>query len=69
MLSFLVQEAKKRDSQKPIYGVTHVPKFASACGFIPVKADYPDYLDYKRKHICKLDQSRISIMKWRGGLA
>ena len=69
ILSFLVREAKNRDEGKPIYGVTHLPPFVASCGFIQVKDDYPDYLDYKRKHICQLDESRISIMKWDGRLA
>ncbi len=64
MLQFLVQEARRRDAQKPIYGVTHVEKFVSSCGFRQIREDYPDYLDYKRKHICQLEESRISIMKW-----
>ncbi len=65
MLSYLVQEAKARDFQKPIYGVTHVERFVAGCGFIQVEDNYPSYLDYKRKHICKLDESRINIMKWK----
>jgi len=69
MLSFLVQEARKMGSQKPIYGVTHVEKFVAGCGFIRVKENYPAYLDYKRKYICQLDDSRISIVKWSDGLA
>lgn len=66
MLSFLAQEARRIDVQKPIYGITHVPEFASSCGFVPVEDDYPDYLDYKRKHGCHLEGSRISIVKWQG---
>lgn len=64
MLSFLVQEARRRNACKPIYGVTHIEQFLTKCGFIPVKNGYPDYLDYKRKHICKLDESKLKIMKW-----
>jgi N-acetylglutamate synthase-like GNAT family acetyltransferase len=63
MLTYLVREARKRDARKPIYGVTHVAKFVSACGFFRVKKDYPKYLDKKRKS-CHLDQSKICVMKW-----
>ena len=66
MMFFLVQEAKTRDGRKPIYSVTHVDRFVASCGFIEVKDNYPDYLDYKRKHICRLDEPRIKIMKWVG---
>lgn len=66
MVFFLVQETKTRDSRKPIYGVTHVDGFVAGCGFVEVKDNYPDYLDYKRKYICRLDESRIKIMKWVG---
>lgn len=70
LLNFLVQEAKRRDLQKPIYGVTHVERFVASCGFIQVEDNYPDYLDYKRKYICQLDESRLRVMKWNGdGLA
>lgn len=68
VLSFLVQEARKGDPQKPIYGITHLKQFLAGCGFIQVKDNYPDYLDYKRKHICKLDESRFTVMKYSGGL-
>ena len=68
MLSYLAQEAGRKDRRKPIYGVTHVPGFAAACGFVRVEDNYPDYLDYKCKHICHLGESKISIVKWRGCL-
>lgn len=66
MLNFLVQEAQRMSAQKPIYGVTHLPGFVKNCGFVPVEKDYPDYLEYKRKYKCQLDESRISIVKWTG---
>ena len=65
MLSYLVQEARGQDARKPIYGVTHVPGFVSSCGFVVIKDNYPAYLDQKRKNVCYLDQSRISIVKWQ----
>ena len=69
MLSFLVQESRRKGDQKPVYGVTHIERFVTSCGFMPVEDNYPDYLDYKRKCLCRLDESRISIVKWNGGLA
>ncbi|MFC1631708.1 GNAT family N-acetyltransferase [Candidatus Omnitrophota bacterium] len=66
ILTFLVQEAGRRDIQKPIYGVTHVPEFVLTCGFVPVESGFPDYLDYKRKHLCHLHESRIKVVKWQG---
>jgi len=64
MLSFLLAEIRKMNSQKPVYGITHVAPFVSSCGFIKITENYPQYLDDKRKQ-CHLDQSRISIMKWQ----
>jgi len=69
MLAYLVQEARRLDGQKPIYGVTHVERFVGTCGFVRVESNYPDYLEYKRKYMCRLDESRISIMKWSDELA
>ncbi len=66
MLTYLVEKAKRKDSRKPIYGVTHIEHFLAACGFIEVKDNYPDYLDYKRKYICRLDESNFKVMKWSG---
>lgn len=66
VLSFLVQEIRRRNKRKPIYGVTHVGGFVAGCGFVEVKDNYPDYLDYKRKHLCRLDESKIKIVKWSG---
>jgi len=65
MLTFLIQEARKKEAQKPIYGVTHVPEFVASCGFVPTEDDYPDYLDHKRKHGCRLHASKIKIVKWQ----
>ncbi|MCQ9207968.1 MAG: GNAT family N-acetyltransferase [Omnitrophica bacterium] len=68
MLIFLIQESRRQDVQKPIYGITHVSGFVSSCGFEWIKDNYPAYLDQKRKNVCHLDQSRISIVKWKGEL-
>ena len=67
MLNHLVREAGRMDRQKPIYGVTHLAPFLRSCGFILVKDACPDYLEHKRKNICRLDASMISIMKWNDG--
>lgn len=63
LLKFLIKEAKRLDPAKPIYGVTHRPSFLEQCGFKEIYS-YPDKLEYKRNHICKLDRSKIKIMKY-----
>ncbi len=63
MLKFLIQEAKESYSLKPIYSVTHRPEFIGSVGFEEVDS-YPEYLQYKRKYRCKLDESRIKIMRY-----
>ncbi len=63
MLIFLIQEAERLDSKKPIYGVTHKPDFLKNVGFQEVDI-YPDYLEYKKNHICK-HPSWIKIMKYK----
>jgi N-acetylglutamate synthase-like GNAT family acetyltransferase len=68
MLLCLTQEARKMDQQKPIYSVTHLEQFFRDNGFVKIEHDYPKYLDFKRRHICRLDDSKISIMKWGGKL-
>jgi len=64
ILLYLIEQARQEDPQKPIYGVTHVPNFVRACGFVEIKSDYPEYLDDKRKNRCHLDPSKIKIVKW-----
>lgn len=64
MLSFLIQEIRRQDTQKPIYGITHVPKFIAGCGFVEINDQCPKYLDEKRKKRCHLEPSKIKIMKW-----
>ena len=63
MLSFLIEQAKQLDCNKPIYAVTHRPGFLEQVGFKEVKA-CPEDLEYKRNYICKLDASKIKIMKY-----
>jgi len=63
MLSFLIDEAKKRDSARPIYIVTHIPEFFTKYGFEEVNI-YPDYLGYKKTK-CSWDEFRIKVMKYK----
>ena len=63
MLIFLTEEARRLDSKNPIYGVTHKPEFLKNVGFEEVHI-YPEYLEYKKNYICKLDGSKIKIMKY-----
>ena len=65
MLKFLIEQARIQDPQKPIYGVTHRPGFLKKSGFEETDV-YPECLEHKRKHICKLDKSKIKIMKQTG---
>ena len=67
MIVFLIEEAKRMEPQKPIYGVTHKPEFFKKVSFEEVD-NYPDYFDYKKNHICK-NPSRIKVMKYKKGIA
>jgi len=62
LLIFLIKEARRWGPKKPIYGVTHIPEFTKKVGFKEVNI-YPEYLEYKKNYICKLDSSKIKIMK------
>jgi len=62
MLLFLVGEAKRIDPEKDMYGVTHRPGFLVKAGFEEIP-EGPETLEYKRHHKCKLDASKIKIMK------
>ncbi|MEA3489392.1 MAG: GNAT family N-acetyltransferase [Candidatus Omnitrophota bacterium] len=64
LLKFLVEEAKRLDGRKEIYGVTHRPEFVRKAGFEEI-ASGPEALEHKKRHKCK-DPSRISIMKFKG---
>ena len=64
MLFFLVEEAKRRDPKKPIYGLTHRPVFLKKAGFKEV-AIGPQALVYKRRYKCVLDVSKNKIMKYQ----
>ncbi len=63
MIIFLVEEAKRMNPKKPIYGVTHRPNFFKKVGF-EIAGAYPDYFDYKKNRICKYP-SKIEIMKYK----
>lgn len=67
ILSFLIQEARRLDPQKPIYGITHLPKFVASCGFSEIEDQYPQHLGEKRENRCHLDPSKIKIVKWNAG--
>ncbi|MFH1655714.1 MAG: GNAT family N-acetyltransferase [Candidatus Omnitrophota bacterium] len=61
MLAFIIQETRKIDPQKPIYGVTHKPEWLRSFGFEEVD-DYPQYLDHKKNHVCVYPY-KIKIMR------
>ncbi len=65
MLEFLLKEALRMDSGKDIYGVTHIPGFLERVGFGEVPTG-PSEMEYKRNNKCKLDASKIKIMKFKG---
>lgn len=62
MLSFLIDEARRLDHKKPIYCVTHIPDFAEKLGFREVPSG-PKALEYKRHYKCRLNASKIKIMR------
>ena len=62
ILSFLIAEANRLDHKKPIYCVTHIPDFAQKVGFREVRKG-PEALEYKRHYKCRLDASKIKIMR------
>ena len=47
---------------KPIFIITHIPKFFIKYGFVGVD-NYPKEFDDKIKTVCKLSKDRITIMK------
>ena len=66
MLIFLVEEARRMDVNKPIYAVTHRPEFAEKAGFKEVDS-VPTELEYKRQNKCRLNPSKIKILKYIEG--
>lgn len=62
MLSFLIEEARRIDFQKPIYAVTHRPGLLEKLSFKEVALG-PASLEYKRHYKCILDISKNKIMK------
>ena len=65
MLSFLVDEARGLDHKKPIYCVSHIPGFTQKVGFREIPKG-PEALEYKRHYKCRLDASKIKIMRIDG---
>lgn len=63
MFLFLLKEALRRKGTKPIYIVTHLPEYFGKFGFKDAPA-YPDHMGYKRSNKCRLDESKIKIMKY-----
>jgi len=64
LLNFIIEETKKIDPSKPIYGITHVPGFVVQAGFKEVP-DCPPELEAKKASF-HIDPSRIKIMKYTG---
>lgn len=64
MLTFLTREAQSIDPEKDIYGVTHLPKFLEQVGFEGI-LEGPEELEYKRHNKCKLDASKIKVMRFK----
>lgn len=62
LLRFLTEEARRKDARKPIYGVTHRPGFFKKVDFKEVDK-FPEALEYKRTHKCRLHPSKIKIVK------
>ncbi len=62
LLLFLVEEAKRLDSRKPLYLVTHRPAFFQKSGFEET-AQTPKVLEDKKYNKCILPPLKIKIMK------
>ena len=62
LLKFLIEEAKKIDPAKEIYGVTHRPGFVKKAGFESIEGKGPEEMEHKKYTKCK-DPSRIHIVK------
>ncbi|MBU2540772.1 MAG: GNAT family N-acetyltransferase [Candidatus Omnitrophica bacterium] len=64
MVLFLIEEAKRRNPQKPIYGVTHRPNFVERVGFKEIPKG-PEALEYKRHHRTVLGPKKNKIMLFK----
>jgi len=64
MLLFLMEEARRMDPDKEMYGVTHRPGFLKKAGFEEL-SDGPEALKEKRQTKCH-DPSKAKIMKYTG---
>ena len=63
ILLFLIEEAKRLDPKKSIYGVTHRPGLLAKVGFEEVQ-NGPEPLEHKKHHKCILPPEKIKIMKF-----
>ena len=64
MLRFLIKTALENVPPKEVYLVTHIPDFFKKVGFGEIPTG-PRELEYKRLNKCKLDASKIKIMKFQ----
>ena len=62
LLLFLIEEAKRLNPKKAIYGVTHRPGFLKKVGFKKIEKG-PEALEYKKYNKCILPPSKIEIMR------
>ena len=62
LLLFLIEEAKRLNPKKAIYGVTHRPEFLKKAGFKEIEKG-PEALEYKKYNKCILPPSKIKIMR------
>jgi len=62
ILLFLIEEARRLDSKRPVYLVTHRPGFFRKSGFSETE-DPPAALEDKKRNKCTLPPSKIKIME------
>ncbi|NQU73889.1 MAG: GNAT family N-acetyltransferase [Candidatus Omnitrophica bacterium] len=65
ILLSLAEKAKRRDSRKPVYCVTHSPVFFKKSGFKETK-DIPEKLKLKKCEKCKFDSAGSRVMIFSG---
>ncbi|MGB2705841.1 MAG: GNAT family N-acetyltransferase [Candidatus Omnitrophota bacterium] len=66
ILLSLAEKAKRLDSGKPVYCVTHRPSFFEKSGFEEAK-DVPEKLERKKCEKCKLDPANSKVMIFTSG--
>jgi N-acetylglutamate synthase-like GNAT family acetyltransferase len=62
MILFLVDEAKRINPGKQIYGISHRPNFLKKAGFEEISSA-PEALEHKKKTTCKFDPANSRIME------